>query len=46
MELGYTWLFGTNRNFSVSTGFGLTRTWGAVEPVIPSFRLVNIGIAF
>jgi len=49
-ELGYTWLFGANRNFGVSLGAGATRLFGAelagVPLTVPTLRLLNIGVAF
>jgi hypothetical protein len=49
-ELGYTWLFGSNRNFAVSLGAGATRLFGGeldgVPLTIPTLRLLNIGVAF
>ena len=43
-ELGYTWLLGANRNFSVSLGAGATKLF--TGEVVPNIRLVNIGWAF
>lgn len=50
-ELGYQWLLGAERRFSLSMGLGVTRLFGGelddeVEVTIPSIRLVNIGWAF
>ena len=51
VEMGYNWLLGRSGNVMVGTGFGLTRildggrSW-TVPEVLPSLRLVNIGIAF
>jgi hypothetical protein len=49
-ELGYTWLFGANRNFSVSLGAGATRLFGGelagASLTIPTLRLFNVGVAF
>jgi Protein of unknown function (DUF3575) len=51
VEIGYNWLLGPRRNVMIGTGFGLTRilngggSWSLPE-VVPSLRLVNIGIAF
>ena len=49
-ELGYTWLLGSQRNFSVSIGAGATRLFGGdlndVSLVVPTVRLVNLGWAF
>lgn len=43
-----SWLLGANNNFYVGVGFGLKRlvTGNADLEVIPTFRLVNVGIAF
>jgi hypothetical protein len=49
-ELGYTWLFGSRRNFAVSTGAGATRLFGGdiagASLTIPTLRLFNVGVAF
>ena len=51
VEIGYNWLLGPSRNVMIGTGFGLTRildsgrSWN-VPDVLPSIRLVNIGVAF
>jgi hypothetical protein len=45
-----SWLLGVNNNFYVGIGFGLKRLVGDTDRldlrVIPTFRIVNIGIAF
>ncbi|HSJ23887.1 MAG TPA: hypothetical protein VK929_04320 [Longimicrobiales bacterium] len=45
-----SWLLGRNNNFYVGIGFGLKRLYGNTDEldisVIPTFRIVNIGIAF
>jgi hypothetical protein len=53
LEIGYNWLLGAKQNVSIGLGFGLTRTLGDNDndndfapPVIPSIRLINVGIAF
>lgn len=50
LDIGYTWLLGPGRSFYVGLGIGVTRLFGADLPdlteVVPSVRLVNIGIAF
>lgn len=51
IEIGYNWLLGPKQNVSVGMGFGLTRTLGGTgryeyPDVLPTFRLVNIGVAF
>ena len=43
-ELGYTWLLGAERNFSISLGAGGTRLTSGT--VVPSARVVNVGWAF
>lgn len=49
-EIGYGWLLGKERNFAISVGAGATRLLGGdldgVSPVIPTFRLVNLGWSF
>jgi hypothetical protein len=51
LEVGYNWLLGPKDNVSVGIGFGLTRTLGnnggyELPDVLPTFRLINIGVAF
>ncbi|MGD2121989.1 MAG: DUF3575 domain-containing protein [Gemmatimonadota bacterium] len=50
VDLGYSWLMGSKRNFYIGIGIGATRLFGGdVEGgrvVIPSIRLVNVGFAF
>ena len=50
LEIGYGWLFGKDRNFALSLGLGATRLFGGdidgASPVIPTFRLVNVGWSF
>jgi hypothetical protein len=50
VEIGYSWLFGKERNFAVSMGVAATRLLGSdlegASPVIPTFRLVNVGWSF
>lgn len=52
LEVGHAWLFGPERNASVSIGFGLTRLLGNgagghdTPVILPNVRLVNLGIAF
>ena len=50
VELGYSWLFGANRNFAVSLGGGVTRLFGGdldgASVLIPTLRLVNVGWSF
>jgi hypothetical protein len=50
-DVNRSWLLGMNNNFYVGVGFGLKRLVGASGQdfdlrFIPTFRLVNIGIAF
>jgi Protein of unknown function (DUF3575) len=48
-ELGYAWLLGAERRFSIDLGLGLTRLFGVdldVDALVPTARLVNIGWAF
>ena len=51
LEVGYNWLLGPRQNVSIGLGFGLTRILPGdhgddYPPVVPSPRLINIGIAF
>jgi hypothetical protein len=50
-DANHSWLLGENENFYVGVGFGLKRLFGAGEEdfdleIIPTIRVVNIGIAF
>jgi hypothetical protein len=49
-ELGYGWLFGSERSFALSLGAGATRLFGGdldgASVLIPTLRLVNIGWSF
>jgi len=49
-ELGYSWLFGSKRNFAVSLGAGATRLFGGDmhhhSLTIPTLRLLNVGWSF
>lgn len=49
-DVGYAWLFGEKRNFSVSLGLGATRIFGGdmkkASFTLPTFRLLNIGWSF
>lgn len=50
-DLNHSWLLGAQDNFYVGVGFGLKRLIGAGDEnfgleIIPTIRLVNIGIAF
>ncbi len=50
VDIGYSWLLGSERNFYIGLGIGATRLFGGdIEGgrvVIPSIRLINIGFAF
>jgi hypothetical protein len=50
-DVNRSWLLGVNDNFYVGIGFGLKRLVGAGDAdlgleVIPTLRIVNVGIAF
>jgi hypothetical protein len=49
-ELGYNWLLGAKKQLYVSLGAGADRLFGAdledVSVVIPTVRIINVGIAF
>lgn len=49
-ELGYDWLLGNQKNFSIGLGAGATRLFGGdldgVALTVPTIRLVNIGWSF
>jgi hypothetical protein len=50
VDLGYSWVMGSKRNFYVGLGIGATRLFGGDvdggRVVIPSIRLVNVGFVF
>jgi hypothetical protein len=51
VDLGYTWMIGSTRNFAISLGIGAVRLFGDVEDediatTLPTIRLVNVGFAF
>lgn len=47
IEVGYTWLLGSEQTWVVSLGAGVTRLFSdAGEGVLPGIRLVNVGWAF
>jgi hypothetical protein len=55
VDLGYGWLLGAEQRVSVSMGLGAVRLFGGdldnddsddVATVLPTIRLVNVGIAF
>jgi hypothetical protein len=50
-DTNWSWLLGQNDNFYVGVGFGLKRLLGTSDAsfdlkFIPTFRIVNVGIAF
>jgi hypothetical protein len=51
-DVNRSWLLGKGNNFYVGVGFGLKRLVGLEDPdgiglnMIPTFRIVNIGVAF
>ena len=47
-DLNQSWLMGTSQKFYIGWGFGLKRLVGADDyyQFIPTFRLVNVGVAF
>ena len=52
LEVGYNWLLGRKENVAIGLGFGLSRLLDDNDngeyymPVIPHWRVVNVGIAF
>lgn len=50
VDVGYSWLMGSKRNFYIGIGIGATRLFGGdIEDgsaTIPSLRLLNVGFAF
>lgn len=49
LEIGYTWLMGSRKNWYLGLGAGVTRIFGGEldgSGVIPQVRLVNFGYAF
>jgi hypothetical protein len=50
VELGYQWLVGVQKNFSVSMGVGASHLFGTdfddASSKVPAFRLLNVGWAF
>lgn len=47
IEMGYTWLLGSEENFVLSLGAGLTRLFSdRGDNFIPGIRVVNVGWAF
>ena len=51
LEVGYNWLLGRKENVAIGLGFGLSRLLDEDNgeyfmPVVPHWRVVNVGIAF
>lgn len=49
VDLGYNWLLGADRRFSIGLGFGLTRLYGrnpGHSDYMPTARFINMGVAF
>lgn len=49
LEIGYTWLMGSEKNWYLGLGAGVTRIFGGDlddSTVIPQIRFVNFGYAF
>ncbi len=50
VDVGFAWLLGPGRSFYVGLGIGatrlLSRDLGDASSVIPSIRLLNVGVAF
>jgi hypothetical protein len=50
IEMGYTWLLGSQENFVLSLGAGVTRLFSDAdargEDFLPGIRVVNVGWAF
>lgn len=50
IDIGYTWLIGTQKRFALSLGIGAIRFFGGdledAATTLPTIRLVNCGIAF
>ncbi len=47
LDVGYTWMFGSEQDFVLSLGAGVTRLFTDVgDAFLPSIRLVNVGWAF
>jgi hypothetical protein len=50
-DVNRSWLLGKRDNFYVGLGFGLKRLFGTNDddnlvPVVPTFRIINVGMAF
>lgn len=51
IDIGYTWMIGSTRNFAISLGIGAVRLFGDVgdediSMTLPSIRAINVGFAF
>jgi hypothetical protein len=51
IDIGYTWMIGTTRNFAISLGIGAVRLFGDtgdedLTMTLPTIRAINIGLAF
>lgn len=48
LDVNRSWLMGANDNFYIGLGFGIKRLLGTASDltIVPTFRIVNIGIAF
>jgi hypothetical protein len=51
IDIGYGWMIGTTRNFSISVGIGGVRLFGSVDnedtaTTLPTIRFVNLGFGF
>lgn len=49
LEIGYTWLMGSRKNWYLGVGAGFTRLFGGDldgSAVIPQLRLINFGYSF
>lgn len=49
IDVGYSWLLGPGRSFYLALGVGAVKLMGdvgAADSIFPSFRLLDVGIAF
>lgn len=50
VDVNWSWLMGKHDNFYLGVGFGLKRLFGTgdtgVVPLVPTIRVINIGVAF
>ena len=46
IDAGYQWTLGPDGRFYLATGFGLKRLLGKAPNLVPTIRIVNVGIAF